>query len=502
MAVAPAHGARARVLVQPPKPSPNKYAAFMAKRCRRCLGTYAADLQAWAEHVQREHGAPACTTAMSRGLACTAKATPLAMHIIEREHGHTHKDIRASKQLGKALGPPDVSAIHVLRDASEQHTAAHAPRIPISGACLAAPGQAAGPKRPAAYARCSIKRNLLRLRCDDVKGKRSFKYHNVNGWAIFRGEYTRREWPQVGGGVAFTMPIKNALWNKRLSRSWWDLHPSERAQYRARARTLNTPWKQQRATQRCPQPPGPAASPHPAPVATRGPPITPWRMGDSQFPVTPAELLAADDRCSIAGTCPMIEKSPELAAQIDAAVGAMEKSLPCWRQGFCHATRQFSMGKIINAHRALQSVFLTHFGTDFCRSGDALVYFRGRPSPHHEYILTPSALEIFALITSQCLAPRRSTLLLLLAPTRETLQPADRVHCYTGAGRAGATELPPELQIIAPTAPPARVTPSSWCFRISTGLAHKLLTLTQKYNVSWDVSLIDYTHRTPNGCFT
>ena len=75
---------------------------------------------------------------------------------------------------------------------------------------------------------------------------------------------------------------------------------------------------------------------------------------------------------------------------------------------------------------------------------------------------------------------------------------ADRVHCYTGAGRAGATELPPELQIIAPTAPPARVTPSSWCFRISTGLAHELLTLTQKYNVSWDVSLIDYTHRTPN----
>ena len=52
------------------------------------------------------------------------------------------------------------------------------------------------------------------------------------------------------------------------------------------------------------------------------------------------------------------------------------------------------------------------------------------------------------------------------------------------------------------TAPGARIRarshPSSWCFRISTGLTYKLLTLTQQYNVSWDMSLIDYAHRTPN----
>ena len=63
---------------------------------------------------------------------------------------------------------------------------------------------------------------------------------------------------------------------------------------------------------------------------------TPWRMGDAHFPVAPAELLAADERLSIVGSCAVIKKSPEHEARIDAAVAAMEESLPCWRQGSCH----------------------------------------------------------------------------------------------------------------------------------------------------------------------
>lgn len=192
----------------------------------------------------------------------------------------------------------------------------------------------------------------------------------------------------------------------------------------------------------------------------------------------------------------MIRSSPELAAQIDAAVGAMDRSLPCWRQGFCHQSRPFPMATIVDAHKALQNVFLVGFGTDLCRSGDALVYFRGRPwAP---LTTRPQLLEMFALITTQCLNPKRSILLLLHAPSRDMLQPADRVHCIADADPAGAIALPPELQVISGGVPPARPDSSAWCFRISTALVFKLLMLSKEFNVTWDVSLLNYTHKSPN----
>jgi len=211
------------------------------------------------------------------------------MHIIEREHGHTHKDVRAARHLGHALGAPELSAIHTLRDSLQQHSAALAPPSPLSGGQgLGGPaGGAPKPRarRPPTYRVCRIKRDLLKLRRDDYGGKRSFQLRNTNGWAIFRGEYTRREWPEAHGGclpgdVSLTNALKNSAWAAQVQRAWKDASPAERARYAARARAQNavhSRLEQQRAAQRR-RTPISGAQEAPAPVS---PQTLPWRAGDA-----------------------------------------------------------------------------------------------------------------------------------------------------------------------------------------------------------------------------
>ncbi len=52
---------------------------------------------------------------LSAGLTCVARVTPLATHIIEREHGVEHKQVQAAKSQGHATGAQQISAGHVIR---------------------------------------------------------------------------------------------------------------------------------------------------------------------------------------------------------------------------------------------------------------------------------------------------------------------------------------------------------------------------------------------------
>ena len=476
-----------------------KYQKFREKRCRQCLGTYAADLQDWAVTLEHTHGAPATLSAVCRGLRCTAKATPLSMHIIEREHGHTRKDAEAARHLGHALGAPEVSAIHVLRGAKQQHAAALTPRSPPSGGPgLGGPtGCAPRPrtKRRPTYAKCQVQRELHRLVEDDHRGKRSFELRNTNGYAIFRGEYTRQHWAQareecLPSDISLRGALRNAVWARRVRLAWRDAGPAVRARYGARARALNathSTLKLQRARQRQRQ------APQAAPGSQQS---LPWRAGDADFPLSPADLLATDQHRSIIGNCSMIPSNPELAKQIHAAVAALPKTVPCWRQGFCVDAMAFRKGRVIDAHRSLQRVFLEDMGVELCRSGDALIYFRGRPKePLPATALGARYLEVFAFITSQCLRPQRSTLLFLRAPSRDLLHqacPQGRVHHTKGDA------LPPELEIVSAGSWPVSASADSWSFRISTGFAYDLVKLTTDYQASWEASLLNYTHNSPN----
>jgi hypothetical protein len=101
------------------------------------LGVFVADVQAW---LKRAHGLEApgifgvgddvlpirvdtvleledddVFDSLSAGLTCVARVTPLATHIIEREHGVEHKQVQAAKSQGHATGAPQISAGHVIR---------------------------------------------------------------------------------------------------------------------------------------------------------------------------------------------------------------------------------------------------------------------------------------------------------------------------------------------------------------------------------------------------
>ena len=498
----------------PPEHRTALFTELMATQCRHCLGTWWADLQEWAGQILDELGFEAALGLVTRGVTTTAKVTPLAMHIIEREHGHSHKDTRASRHLGRALGAPGLSAIHVLRGVRDQHSAALS-AVARTGSQL--PTELGGGRRrrrqPTSYAACRVNRSLLKLRRDDHKGKRSVSQSRRNGWTIFRQEYTQQHWPSAGGSISVQMPFKNAAWTLRVSRAWWALSRQERARYAARARATNSAaapprrWAVGRHRRQRPAPesegtpisgapgaPDTADSPH---TVRR----TPWRLGDGEFPITPAELLAAEPDVSILGNCSMVMSSPELASKIDAAVAALKQPIPCWRQGFCHSARPCALSRIIDAHRALQMVFLHDFGADTCRSGDALVYLRGMPSAR-PMPPRPQVLEIFALITSQSLRPQRSILLLLTAAPSDRRVDGDRVHRMEG-DRRGVT-LPSELRII-PDGAPGEGAPTSgalgaaaWNFIISSKLAVRLLAFTQESRIAWEVALLNYSHRSPN----
>jgi len=102
----------------------------------------------------------------------------------------------------------------------------------------------------------------------------------------------------------------------------------------------------------------------------------PWQVGCKRFPITVMDLLGFSQHDYV-GSCKLIRNDSELAARIETLVRSLGQDIPCWRKGYCIGSCKHSLFTMVHAHKVLQHAFLGTFGREVCRSGDALLYFRG-----------------------------------------------------------------------------------------------------------------------------
>jgi hypothetical protein len=145
------------------------------------------------------------------------------------------------------------------------------------------------------------------------------------------------------------------------------------------------------------------------------------------------------------------------------------------------------LSAVVSAHKSMQDVLLKAdgFGPTLCKSGDACLYFRGRPSaPDSSF---KGVLEIFVIVACQSLSPYRSILSILRAPDRAVIENTSVHETCQGTDDI---QLPKELHVL---------TAEKWEFCISTTLAVNLLDLAADKGVDeWDITVLNYVHRTPN----
>jgi hypothetical protein len=346
---------------------------ILCTSCKGCLGTYGADLQCWLRHRCQAVGRVRAIEEVSAGITCAAKVTPVAGHIVERFHGETHKDTRASKCLGASLGPVELSTTQILRRTKQLHTVSLAEqdaRGMKRKRCASAGGRTDRAKKRGPYLGPKVRRLLAHLAktTESVIGANTSKISSgmpalrTNGYILFRREYNRREWPQYHGIARFSKPNGNKGWLRKVSAAWERLLGVEKAWYRQKAVQENILKVGSVEAH---------ADDAPAAAAT-----LPWQVGCKRFPITVMDLLGFSQHDYV-GSCKLIRNDSELAARIETLVRSLGQDIPCWRKGYCIGSCKHSLFTMVHAHKVLQHAFLGSFGRDVCRSGDALLYFRG-----------------------------------------------------------------------------------------------------------------------------
>jgi hypothetical protein len=324
------------------------------------------------------------------------------------------------------------------------------------------------------YAGCVITNKLVKLKSASAQIKTTQRRmpraprSRLTGYVLFRTEFTNREWPLHGNQQRFPVPHCNRHWLAIVVAAWRSLSAEERCKFSLSARHTNEDNNDEDvALPDTFSGVAMANAPHAAKL--------PWQIGSQKFPLRAQDVLAKS-HVDYIGDCDMVMDDPELRASVERELQQCFRHIPCWRKGFCLERISHSLMQILGLHKTLQQQFVHSFGKEVCRSGDACVYFRGRPRSG-----VGEVFEIFAIIACQCLKPYRSILHVLHVPGNGRT-PSHHPLVYT----TNAPALPKELHLFESGS-------SEWSFKLSTSICVAMLD--SPTTLSWDVSLLNYSHK-------
>ena len=439
-----------------------------------CGGAMGEDLSIWVNNTTNAgHTEKRIFAHLSDGLRNAAAATIPVTHIIERDHGETHKDVRACKQLGHAAGGASLSADHVIRSHKREHKSALDSKIQSPGTV---------PRKRGCYARCEIKKRIVKFKKRVANRKKILEPKaRRTGFTQFRRHYNTMYWPAEKHLWQNKKPYGNKSWHSRVLAAWRALSDEEKAEWSGQARRLNDADKAEGAQ-------GDPAGGEDAPARQR----LPLCMGDQNFAVSVSDVAASSllkTEEGIIGSCKMIMDNPDLQAEMTRVINDNLGKVfpPCWELGFCRSRCAHSLPKIMGVHMVMQRSLLNIAGVPACRSGDLLVYCRGHAKGKGG---TPGVMiEVFAMLTCQSLLPKKSLFTLLTVPGRVDEEIEDCLYQKPMVDNK-MPELPTSVLVIGDT--------KLWRFQISTGLACSALYFHKKYELNWDISILNYTHKSSN----